>query len=199
MAVGPLYPLRQVGHRCAAEHGCRLRFPFRPGFPVRLTGRDIPRGLLRLARDSPRHPGQDSQGIVCGRSRAVGPGLRLGTSTAPDRFPPGPSARRPRPVPEVASIGPGTRVPGRGKPQSRSGSREYHPDPGRDRAHGGLVHHRIVPSSRTPSPSRAGLSSRHLTPRASRGGHDSDRASAWVNQHPTMLSKISATLSSFQN
>ena len=69
--------------------------PSRPGFPVRLTGRDIPRGLLLLARDSPHHPGRGGQGIVCGRSRAVGPGLRLGTSTAPDRFPPGPSAQRP--------------------------------------------------------------------------------------------------------
>jgi hypothetical protein len=62
-----------------------------------------------------------------------------------------PSARRPRPIPGVTSFGPGTRVPGRSEPQSRSGSREYHPDPGRDRALGGPVILRIVPSPAHPA------------------------------------------------
>jgi hypothetical protein len=122
------------------------------------------------------HPPKARWPLMCWRSLAVGPGLRLGTSTAPDRFPPGPSARLPRPNPWVASAWPGTRVPGHSKSQSSSGSREYYLDPGRDSNLS--VSLRIVPSPRTPSPSRAGLSSRHLAPRASRGGpgHDSDRA-----------------------
>ncbi len=66
-------------------------------------------------------PPRAGQPLVCGRSRAVGPGLRLGTSTAPDRFPLGPSARRLQSIPEVTSTGPGTRVPGCGKPQSGQG------------------------------------------------------------------------------
>jgi hypothetical protein len=50
--------LRKVGQCCTAALGCRT--PSLPCFPLKLTGREIQRGLLRLARSAPGplHPWQ---------------------------------------------------------------------------------------------------------------------------------------------
>jgi hypothetical protein len=128
------------------------------------------------------YPPRAGRPLVCWRSQAVGPGLRLGlgASSAPDWFPPGPSSQRLRPIPEVTSAGPGTRVPGRGKPRASQGRANTFRTPGETASR----RSRVPPDRALPrmtSPSRAGQASRHQAPRASRVKHDSDRAEAWVN------------------
>ncbi len=90
------------------------------------------------------------------------------------RFPPGPSSRRPRPIACLVGESPN-------QVQGRAGLAQIPSGPLARPRPGGPVHLQIVPSPCTPSPSRARLASRHLAPRASHGGHDSDRATAWVN------------------